>query len=295
MAITQKTINYETTDFENSFQLVHKITTKRFQYGTHIHTRFYEIHFLIRGEVEFAIEEMRKKFEHGDVTVIAPGEIHRPYINDNKEYERIVFHISDNLLTELSTPRTNLQSMFRRVKTHFIHFTDEELEEFFIRSKEINKYVSNPEQPGADILMQSYLNIILMQILNKLQISDENTGENYVELSPLIGEAVEYIKGHLTEDISVQSVADQLNISRSYLSRIFKERTGYSLWNYVLSKRLILSQKLIMEGRSVTEACFDSGFRDYAHFIKSFSRTFGIPPKKYREQTINQITINIIV
>lgn len=168
MAITQKTINYETTDFENSFQLVHKITTKRFQYGTHIHTRFYEIHFLIRGEVEFAIEEMRKKLEHGDVTVIAPGEIHRPYINDNKEYERIVFHISDNLLTELSTPRTNLQSMFRRVKTHFIHFTDEELEEFFIRSKEINKYVSNPEQPGADILMQSYLNIILMQILNKL-------------------------------------------------------------------------------------------------------------------------------
>ena len=97
MAITQKTINYETTDFENSFQLVHKITTKRFQYGTHIHTRFYEIHFLIRGEVEFAIEEMRKKLEHGDVTVIAPGEIHRPYINDNKEYERIVFHISDKL------------------------------------------------------------------------------------------------------------------------------------------------------------------------------------------------------
>lgn len=291
----QKTVNYETTDFENSFQLVHKITTRRFQYGSHIHTYFYEIHFLIRGNAEFAVEGMRKKLEHGDVTVIPPGEIHRPYINDNSEYERVVFHISEKLLAELSTPRTNLQSMFKKAEMHFIHFTEAELNDFLLYMKRVNENVDNPNLPGADILQQSYLNIILMQLLDKLQVAGGNSNEKYAELSPVIGAALDYIKIHLTEDISVQSIADYLNISRSYLSRIFKERTGYTLWNYVISKRLILSQKLIMEGRSVTEACFDSGFRDYAHFIKSFSGTFGVPPKKYIGQTMNQITINIEV
>lgn len=36
----------------------------------------------------------------------------------------------------------------------------------------------------------------------------------------------------------------------------------------MISKRLVYSQKLLVEGASVTEACYESGFKDYAHFIK---------------------------
>lgn len=292
MSQGQKKINYETTDFENSFQLIHKITTRRFQYGSHIHTCFYEINIFIRGNLEFVVEDVRRKLKHGDIAIIAPGEIHRPDIKDNSEYERLVFHISENLLAELSTPKTHFQNKFKRNKVHFTYFTEEELEKFLNYAKQINECADNPNMFGADVLLQSYLNISLALIVNKMQEHREDSGD-YIEFYPLIAETIECIKEHLTDDITVQFIADYLNVSRTYLSHIFKEHTGYSVWNYVVYKRLILSQKLIMEGSTITEACYSAGFHDYAHFIKTFSKTFGVSPGRYRKQAISRITVNI--
>ena len=67
-------------------------------------------------------------------------------------------------------------------------------------------------------------------------------------VSGLVGEALEYVNVHMTEDISVQNIADALNVSRYYLSMSLKKSTGYGLWNYVISKRLVYSQKLLVEG-----------------------------------------------
>lgn len=94
---------------------------------------------------------------------------------------------------------------------------------------------------------------------------------------------LEYINENLTKDISAQDIADALNVSRSYLSHMFKKSTGYGLWNYVITKRLVYAQKLLFGGSSVTEACYESGFKDYAHFIKSFTKTFGCSPKQCKK------------
>ena len=114
-------------------------------------------------------------------------------------------------------------------------------------------------------------------------------------VSGLVGEALEYVNVHMTEDISVQDIADALNVSRYYLSHTFKKSTGYGLWNYVISKRLVYSQKLLVEGASVTEACYGSGFKDYAHFIKSFTKTFGCSPKQYgkSDDSIYMVKLNL--
>lgn len=114
-------------------------------------------------------------------------------------------------------------------------------------------------------------------------------------MSGLVGEALEYVNVHMTEDISVQDIADTLNVSRYYLSHAFKKSTGYGLWNYVISKRLVYSQKLLAEGASVTEACYESGFKDYAHFIKSFTKTFGCSPKQYgkSDDSIYMVKLNL--
>lgn len=93
----------------------------------------------------------------------------------------------------------------------------------------------------------------------------------------------------------MQDIADALNVSRYYLSHEFKKSTGYGLWNYVISKRLVYSQKLLVEGASVTEACYGSGFKDYAHFIKSFTKTFGCSPKQYgkSDDSIYMVKLNL--
>ena len=100
----------------------------------------------------------------------------------------------------------------------------------------------------------------------------------------IIRDAIDYISANLAGDISVQTIADCLNISRSRLCHQFKDFTGISLWNYVISRRIQRAQSLLREGVSITETCYECGFKDYAHFVKAFSKVIGVPPGKYTKE-----------
>ena len=133
--------------------------------------------------------------------------------------------------------------------------------------------------------------ILLIQISQQMRLA-EGSGA-WESVAGFVGEALDYVNTHMTEDISVQDIADALNVSQSYLSHAFKKSTGYGLWNYVISKRLVYAQKLLVEGISVTEACYESGFRDYAHFIKSFTKTFGCSPKQYGKEESSSYMVKL--
>ena len=271
---------YEVTDFQHNFEINRPITTVQ-QWGLHIHSSHYEVLVFIRGNVESWIEGRRKKLEYGDIVIVNPREIHRIFLLDNSPYERIVIHVSDSMLKDMSTAQTNLLNVFHKNKVHILHFSEEEMKQFMHNQMQI-KDLWKEKNFGADILGSSWFQILLIQVSMKMRQA-EGISE-WTEAEGMIGKALEYVNIHMTEDISVQDIADALNVSRSYLSHAFKKSTGYGIWNYVVSKRLVYAQKLLWGGASVTEACYGSGFKDYAHFIKSFTKAFGCSPKQYRKE-----------
>lgn len=70
-------------------------------------------------------------------------------------------------------------------------------------------------------------------------------------------------------------------ISKYYLSRQFKRYTGMGIYQYIMKKRLTISRDLMLAGSSVTQACMDCGFNDYANYLKAFKREFGCNPGVY--------------
>lgn len=269
---------YEVTDFQHNFEITHPTTTLQ-QWGLHIHSTHYELLVFIRGNAECWIEGRRKKLEYGDVVIVSPREMHRIFILDNTE-------------KELSTAQTNLLGVFHKNRTHILHLSDEEMAQFISNQLQMKKMWKKKEF-GADLLSSAWFQILLLQLSQKMRQAEG--ARPWESVSGLVGEALEYVNVHMTEDISVQDIADALNVSRYYLSHEFKKSTGYGLWNYVISKRLVYSQKLLAEGASVTEACYESGFKDYAHFIKSFTKTFGCSPKQYgkSDDSIYMVKLNL--
>ena len=86
-----------------------------------------------------------------------------------------------------------------------------------------------------------------MVLINTTIQSDNQI--NLPDISPaLIKDALSYISENLTNDISVQAIADYLNISRSRLSHVFKDYTGISLWNYIIARRIQYSQTAFKAG-----------------------------------------------
>ena len=98
------------------------------------------------------------------------------------------------------------------------------------------------------------------------------------QYDPKIQQVLSYINENLTEELSVEQLAEQAYLSKYHFMRLFKAQTGSTVHAYVRQKRLLHAARLIREGASVGKAAADSGFGDYSAFHRAFRESFGISP-----------------
>jgi len=84
----------------------------------------------------------------------------------------------------------------------------------------------------------------------------------------------------LEDKISLQQLADELDLSKFQLLRQFKNRVGMTPHSYLNRLRLDQSLRLLCKGATASEAAHAVGFYDQSHFNKAFKRAFGLPPGK---------------
>lgn len=88
-------------------------------------------------------------------------------------------------------------------------------------------------------------------------------------------------------DFSVETITGLLHVSHSYLIRVFKQKTGQTLINYLLDKRLKKACELLKTtSLSAKEIAFTVGYNDDVHFLKTFKTRFGKTTKEYRKNSL---------
>ena len=98
---------------------------------------------------------------------------------------------------------------------------------------------------------------------------------------------ISYIQLKYSEAIKIEDIAFALGLNRSYLTRLFKEATGYSLQDYLLTYRMKMAAKMLSENvLSVSEIAQNVGYVDTFTFSKAFKRHFGTSPSQYRSDKL---------
>lgn len=93
------------------------------------------------------------------------------------------------------------------------------------------------------------------------------------------------IKERYTEDLSVNNLALELSINRSYLSQLFKKQVGTSLKEYINDFRVSMCQELLYSTSwSIEEIARKVGFNSLSYFSKVFKKKYGISPSHYRKK-----------
>lgn len=103
--------------------------------------------------------------------------------------------------------------------------------------------------------------------------------------------AISYIQLKYSEPVKIEQVASALGLNRSYLTRLFKDATGYSLQEYLLTYRMKMAIKLLADkSLSVAEIAKNVGYNDTFTFSKAFKRHYGKAPSDYRSVEIKVST-----
>lgn len=105
-----------------------------------------------------------------------------------------------------------------------------------------------------------------------------------MEWSKAISEAVEYMESHITEEITMYDVANHVNISPFYFHKGFSILCGYTIAEYIRSRRMALAgEELITTDITVTELAMKYGYDSPDSFTKAFSRFHGYTPMAVRK------------
>lgn len=138
----------------------------------------------------------------------------------------------------------------------------------------IIKYI-NSNQNEYDI---SYLLYSLLCLISKVnEFNYESKKINSIEKSK------DFILSNYDKNISVSEIADPALMSASFFSKVFKETTGFSPYDYLLSVRLDKAKELLQKtDDSVQNIAFKTGFNSTSNFIYFFKKETGISPLKFR-------------
>jgi YesN/AraC family two-component response regulator len=271
--------NHHYEYIRDNISATHGYTEKALNNEFHLHSR-YEIYFFIQGNVNYFVEQSCYKLHKGNLLIFNSQEIHRAVNLTDTPYERITIHFEPQLIRQFCTDQTNLLSCFenRKAGANNITLLDvSKLNYFMSTAMQLIHYMDR-NTFGSDLLPLTYL-IQLLVMVNE-SFSDKKQTMTSIISSKIIP-ILQYIDSHVTEGLSLDYLSKVLSIDKYYLSHLFKQNTGITIYQYILMKRIVLAKQLLLEGVSVTETCQLAGFNDYSNFIRTFKKATGISPGNF--------------
>ena len=269
---------------DDPFSIYHIANAKRsFQIPIHWHDEF-EIIYVKSGFLTVSISGENYIGKPGDAFVVSPGNLHfMGSQTGNVDYftflfplKYISFRTDDILDDKLLEP---LNSGHLIINPEIEDTVKEQCEQL------VEIYGAKKEESQSKITAQIKTKIILLQFILELWkrgfiVENDTSGKNTVEK-----EMVSYIQQNFTRKILLKEFGEQFHLSEKYISRYFKEHFHITISQYVTYLRLEHAKHLLQDTDiPVTEVAMQSGYQNVSYFIRSFKKTYGMSPLKYRNK-----------
>ena len=234
----------------------------------HVHD-FLELYILLEGDVSFMVEDKIFSLRPGDVVLSKPNELHHCVLNSTSVHRHACFWIdatSKTLAAPFLTVPSGAGNLIRPTEEDSVAILD------------ILLHLAE-EGEGFDSLEHLRLLCEMLCLVRRnIQVQEVEEEMHPPLLQCILRDMAEYYR----EIADLDYFTDKYFISRSTLNRLFRQHLGTTPHMYLETKRLAHSRELLKQGKSVTEACTESGFCDCSHFIRLFRNRFEITPLQYK-------------
>lgn len=266
---------------ENEQFYIHLQTGGNYQIHTH---DFIEIVYIIKGSAMHRIGNSEYLAKRGTLLFVNCGQTHSFSSSHPLVYYNLMLtpeFISDQLVDSGNLYEILSLSMFEEFQQAqqntkpLAQLSGEAIPEMdALFSALLREYQKN--EPGRSILIRSYLNAVLTHIFRSLCKQDEEI---------IISMLQQYIEEHCSERLTLNDLSKKCFYHPSYFSRMFREKNGMTLTDYISKIRIQKAIGLLeTTGLSVEEVQISCGMSDKTFFYKKFREETGLSPAEFRKK-----------
>ena len=260
-------------------------------YSLDFHThKEYELVLLHGGNCRFLVGNQFFYLQPGQLLMLDGMTIHKTYVSgDPQDYERSVLRFDSDwirpLLQDINLER--LLNLFEENSSGLIRIfkkRDEAIIENMIG--EIATLVDLEENR----LNEARLKLAVVQLLIQISISTDyiiRKDQGFRDEKTEIAEKVSnFLFKNYHRSISIDDVSQAVNLSKSYMSHVFKEVTGHTIMTYLMQYRLSKARSQITQepNQLIKVISQENGFESEAHFSRFFKKNIGLSPSQYKKQ-----------
>lgn len=240
-------------------------TTPVYHYHNH-----HEIYIMHSGENMYFVKDRTYHLKTNDMIFIDKNVIHKPgYITGT--YSRIFLYVNEDFLDD------KILSALKKL-CHNCVYTPENSEYIKRLIDKLKEEMKTPDNI-SETLTKCYLSELIAYCLRNKSLYTENNLHN-----PIIERLVKHINECYSENITLRGSAEHLHMSESYLSRLFKNITGFSFKEYLTAIRIKRAKELLTTTqKNVKQIALECGFNDSNYFSKNFKDESGLSPLNYKK------------
>ena len=265
---------------DKSYVLKHGIFNSSNNIFPHVHNCYEIIHF-INFSGSYSVEGHIYEINNNDILITNPNELHRGMLLPNTTFENQQFLLKEAFLAEFVFDDYN---PFRALKYRELG-RQNKIEASIVKKYHLddifNQITFYHEQslPESKVMIKA-LSLQLLTHVNNIVTITPSKKESHNTIQDILV----YINNNLTEKINLELLEEKFCISRYYISRIFKRQIGYTVVEYITTKRILLAKEFILNGMYASAASLEAGFIDYSNFYRSFKHATGMSPYDYKAQ-----------
>ena len=234
----------------------------------HCHNHF-EIYFITKGNCCYFIENKVYHLIPGDIILIPEGIMHNTEYQ-NTIYTRKLISCSEYFIPEcIKSLLPSLLYLYRNPEII------ESVEQIFSK---VEEEYANKDSLSEDIFKCYTQMLFFLLVRHHNQYIPQQEEKHYID------DAIHYLQNNYTQQISLQDVSGRYFVSPEHFSRVFKQKTGFNVSEYLNILRLQKAENLLKQltAAPITEIAEDCGFNDSNYFCVKFKKLYGMPPKKFQ-------------
>lgn len=250
-----------------------------------------ELTWIMSGQIEYLVNDKKYLLKEGDGLFCNSNSLHSEYMKDGQDcnYLSLTFH-----------PRFIYGYENSLLQTKYVDFitSNESWHSLGLESEtdwhrdiigQIRKIYHMSQTPPPDYELRVHLILAeiwqkLYSYYNSLPASEHHPQKHLARLKDILS----FIQEHYAQELSLDEIAEHVNICKSECCRFFKKYMKMTIFDYILFLRVQNSLPLLREGESITKIASMTGFSTSAYYGQIFKRYMGCSPSKYRREHMGE-------